>query len=204
MIFTMVLSLFITLMAALALRIRAKIQSPSPVAFQCIPSKLCPVIYDQVAEDIEKIEEARKPAARRLRRQALRQDFRLNWLYMCQEANNTGWFLRALIFESLRIPKMKSGMEYDDQEVLVWQLIREATALRWKLVRGQLALLIRFLVTGTVNTPILKALLNEYKSLEEQIDNLAGMKDLELQRKLREALGLNSWGILNGGNSEPA
>lgn len=200
----MVLSLFIMLLAALALSIRAKIQSPSPLAFQCIPPKLCPVIYDQVVGDIEKIEEAEKPAARRLRRQALRQDFRLNWFYVCVEAHNTEMFLRALIFEKLRIPKMKSGIEYDDHDVLVVQLIREATELRWKFIRCQLVLLVRFLVGGAVNTPILKALLNEYKSLEEEIDNLAGMKDLDLQRKLRDALGLSSWGIIDCGDAEPA
>lgn len=199
-----VLSLFVVLMAAFTWRIRAKIQSPSPEAFQCIPRKLCPVIYDQVVEDIEKIEESEKPAARRLRRQAVRQDFRLNWYYVCVEAHNTEMFLRALIFEQSRIPKTKSGTDYDDQDVLVLQLIGEATELRWKQVRCQLVLVLRFIVGGTVNTLALKALLNAYKSLEEEIDNLAGMKDLDLQRKLRDALGLNSWGVIDGGNSEPA
>lgn len=200
----MALSLLVVLMAILALRIRARIQSPSPLAFQCIPPKLCPVIYDQIAGDIEKIEEIEKPTIIRLRRQALWQDFRLNWFYLCVEANNTSFFLRALVFEQLRIPKMKSGMKYDDQDVLVLQLIREANQLRWKQVRCQFRLLLRFVIGATVNTAIMKTLLDEYKALEEQIDNLAGMQDLDLQRKLREALGLNNWGILNGGNSEPA
>ena len=37
-------------------------------------------------------------------------------------------------------------------------------------------------------------MLNQYKELEEQIDSLTGMIDLELQRKPRDALGLN-WGL---------
>lgn len=198
-----VLSIFVTFMVVFAMSIRRKIQSPSPVAFQCIPSDLCPVIYEQVIGDVEKIEQAATPAERRLRREALWTDFRLNWFYLCEEASNTKLFLRALLFEKLRIPPLKSGMKYDDREVLVLQLIREATELRWKQVRCQLLLLARFFLGRKLRSEILAAMLDQYKELEEQIDHLSGMMDEDLQRKLRDALGLN-WGLMSGnGNPGP-
>lgn len=165
----MVLSIFAAFMAVLAVSIRRRIQYPSPLAFQCIPSDLCPVIYEQVMGDVEKIEQAQTPARRRLRREALWTNFRLNWFYLCEEANNTKLFLQALLFEKLRIRPEKSGVEYDDQEVLVLELIREATKLRWKQVRSQLLLLVQFFLGRNLRTEILAALLDQYKELEEQI-----------------------------------
>ena len=55
----------------------------------------------------------------------------------------------------------------------------------------------RFFLGRKLRSEVLAAMLDQYKELEEQIDNLTGMMDLDLQSKLRDALGLN-WGIVDG------
>lgn len=82
MIVELILPVLAALMLLAAVRVYLKIQSPPPLAFQCIPPELCPVFYDQVMGDIEKIEDAGKSASRRLRRQAVWMNFRLNWFYV--------------------------------------------------------------------------------------------------------------------------
>src|SRR5579863_7550593 len=95
-----------------------KIQYPSPLVFGCMIPKVCPVVYQQIADDINKLDQGEKPVAWRLRREARRKDLRVNWLYLCQEAANTNLFLRTLRFEKLRIDPKKSGLNYEDRELL--------------------------------------------------------------------------------------
>lgn len=200
MILEVVLPVIAVLVMLVGIRVYMKVQYPSPLVFPCIIKGLCPVIYTQVSEDIERSGSGGTAKAKRVRRLASWREFRLNWLYLCEEANNTILFLRALRFEYVRIPATKSGMSYEDHEVLVVELLGEAVELRWKQVRCQLLLLVRFFLGQQLRSEVLAAMLDQYKELEEQIDNLTGMMDIELQRKLRDALGLN-WGVVNGNGS---
>lgn len=186
-----------------AVGVYVKVKYPSAVVFPCIIKGLCPVFYEQIRGDIEKMGGVYTPKGMWLRGQGLWREFRLNWLYLCEEANNTILFLRALRFEYMRIPATKSGMTYEDHEVLIVELLPETVELRWKQIRCQLLLVLRFFLGRKLKSEVLAAMLNQYKDLEEQIDNLTGMMDPELQRKLREALGLN-WGLVDGnGESGP-
>lgn len=203
MILEVVAAVMVALVMLVGTRVYMKVRHPSPLVFPCIIKGLCPVIYEQVFDDIAKMGGGTTAKGMGVRRMASWKEFRLNWLYLCEEANNTILFLRALRFEYMRIPATKSGMTYQDHEVLVVELLGEAVELRWKQIRCQLLLVLRFFLGRKLRSEVLAALLDQYKELEEQIDNLTGMMDLELQRKLRDALGLN-WGLVDGdGNSGP-
>src|SRR5579864_9421453 len=95
---TFVLPIVVMLTLCIAVGVYVKIKYPSPLMFPCVVNNLCPVVYEQIVDDIDQIKGVQRPRGMRLRREAVWKEFRLNWLYLCEEANNTLLFLRALRF----------------------------------------------------------------------------------------------------------
>lgn len=186
-----------------ALRIYMKIQHPAPLVLGCIIPKLCVVASREILA-YNKGEEGEEPRGRRLRREVRRKEFRVNWAYLCEEARNTNLFQRALRFEKLKIDPEKSGLEYEQREILILELVNEAAALRWKQFRWQLTMLIRGKLGLSIDKKVCSGLMMDYKGLEDEFLALADMADdRSLRRMLADRLGLTGWGVINGGE-EPA
>jgi hypothetical protein len=131
--------------------------------------------------------------------------FRVNWGYLCEEASNTMLFQRAVRFEKMKIDPVKSALEYEQREILILELVYQADEMRWTLFRAQAALLVRTMLRLSVDQELFITLLAQYKKLEEDIVALAGMAEDDCYRQmLVERLGLNDWGLIEGGSPGPA
>jgi hypothetical protein len=138
-----------------------------------------------------------------LAREVCEHHFKVNWGYLRSQATNTALFQQALLFEKMKIDPQKPGLKYEPWEVLVLELLGEATRLRWLQVRWQLTLVLRFKLGLRINRQIFVTLLAEYKRLEEHIIALAGVEGEWLRGMLVERLGLMDWHVIEGGGSEP-
>ncbi len=167
-----------------------------PLVFGRMLSKVGPVVYEQILEDINRLAEKQALSGGWLQRKARQQYARLNWFYLCQESAQTILFLRVLRFEALRIAETKSGLEYDDRETVVVQLKDEFIELRWKQIRCQVIFLLRANLELHLNQDVLIKLLEHYKRLEDEFVQFVGMINEEHQRMLTERLGLRSWGLI--------
>jgi hypothetical protein len=105
----------------------------------------------------------------------------------------------------MKIDPAKSALEYEQREILILELVYQADEMRWTLFRAQAALLARTILRLSVDQELFITLLAQYKKLEEDIVALAGMADDDCYRQmLVERLGLNDWGLIEGGSTEPA
>ena len=108
-------------------------------------------------------------------------------------------------FETLKIDPGKSSFEYEPREVLITNLIDESAHLRSEIFGARLDLTKRALLGKAIDQERLETLLGKYKTLEQDIIELAGMaKDTTCRDMLVERLGLTNWRIVNGGGPEPA
>ena len=181
-----------------------KLKYPSPLALGCIIPKLCVVGSAEILR-YNKKEEDEQRTAKHLRREVRWKQFRVNWGYLCEEASNTMLFQRAVRFEKMKIDPVKSALEYEQREILILELVYQADEMRWTLFRAQAALLVRTMLRLSVDQEIFITLLAQYKKLEEDIVALAGMAEDDCYRQmLVERLGLNDWGLIEGGSLEPA
>src|SRR5579872_516892 len=179
-----------------------RIQYPSPLVWGCILNKVVPVRAHLVLNYNKEIDEER-PIEGRLGREVRRQQFKVNWGYLCGETKNTTLFLQALRFEKLKISASKFGLKYEPQEVAIMGLIDEATELRWKQVRWQLVLQLRSKLGLKVDKSMFLTLLVYYKNLEKEMVTLAETEGNWLKDMLLERLGLMEWRVINGGHSDP-
>lgn len=180
-----------------------KIQYPSPVVWGCIINKVGPVRAHHVLDYNKQIENEELIGGR-LGREPRRQQFKVNWGYLCSETKNTTLFLQALRFEKLKISPRKPGLKYEPQEVAILDLIEGATELRWKQVQWQLMLQLRAKLGLKIDRKMFLTLLVHYKNLEEQMIHLAATEGTWLKDMLLERLGLMEWRVIEGGHSEPA
>jgi|SRR5215469_6499123 len=178
-----------------------KIQYPSPLVWGRIIPRVGPVRAHEVLDYNEEFEE--EPAGWHLRREARRQQFKVNRGYLHSEATNTTLFLQALLFEKLKIDPGKPGLKYGPLELAIVEMIDEATELRWKQVRWQFILMLRARFGLKIDKEIFLTLLAHYKNLEEQMIALAGAEGDWLRGMLVERLGLMDWRVIEGGESEP-
>jgi hypothetical protein len=195
---------FALLAVFVALTIHRRVRFPQPMVIGCIIPKVCAVVYEQARDHFDQIDNWRQFAGK-LRREALRKQFRVTWGYLREQALNTKLFLAALRFEKDRIDALKSGFEYEQREVLIIELIDEAVELRWKQIRWQLAVFFRSKLRLSISqqvTSVLVRLLNEYKQLEEEIVALVRMEHNCYGDMLVERLGLLDFG--NNGGSDPS
>ena len=189
--------LFAVLSAASLYR---KLKYPSPLALGCIIPKLCVVGSAEILR-YNKKEEDEQRTAKHLRREVRWKQFRVNWGYLCEEASNTMLFQRAVRFEKMKIDPAKSALEYEQREILILELVYQADEMRWTLFRAQAALLARTMLRLSVDQELFITLLAQYKKLEEDIVALAGMAEDDCYRQmLVERLGLNDWGLIEGGS----
>ena len=182
-----------------------KVRYPQPMIFGCIIPKVCAVVYEQARNHFDKMDNWRQFTGK-LRREALRKQFRVTWGYLREQSLNAKLFLAALRFEKDRIDALKSGLEYEQREVLIIELIDQTVELRWKQIRWQVGLFLRSKLRLSVSkqvTGVLVRLLNDYKQLEEEIVALVRMEHNCYGDMLVERLGLLDWGN-NGGGSEPS
>jgi len=178
-----------------------KLKYPSPLALGCIIPKLCVVGSAEILR-YNKKEEDEQRTAKHLRREVRWKQFRVNWGYLCEEASNTMLFQRAVRFEKMKIDPVKSALEYEQREILILELVYQADEMRWTLFRAQAALLVRTMLRLSVDQEIFITLLAQYKKLEEDIVALAGMAEDDCYRQmLVERLGLNDWGLIEGGSA---
>ncbi|HWZ42126.1 MAG TPA: hypothetical protein VNW97_01545 [Candidatus Saccharimonadales bacterium] len=77
--------------------------------------------------------------------------------------------------------------------------------MRWGLFRWQAALLSRVLLGLSIDQQISITLLAHYKHLEQEMITLASLAEDDCYyTMLIERLGLNTWGLAEGGASTPA
>jgi hypothetical protein len=114
-------------------------------------------------------------------------------------------FQRAVRFEKMKIDPVKSALEYEQREILILELVNQADEMRWTLFRAQAVLLLRTMLRLGIEQELFIILLAQYKKLEEDIVALAGMAEDDCYRQmLIERLGLNDWGLIEGGSPGPA
>jgi hypothetical protein len=199
-----ILPILALLIAILVVSSYRRIESPSPLALGCIMPKVCVVGSVEILHFNKKnLDEQLK--AKHLRREVLWKQFKVNWGYLCQETWNTTLFQRAVRFEMMKIDPTKSALEYDSRETLIVALVDEAAKIRWMLFRAQATLLMRASFRLSIDQEMLISVLGYYKKLEEDIVALAGMAEDDCYRQmLVERLGLNHWGLIEGGLADPA
>jgi hypothetical protein len=181
-----------------------KLKYPSPLALGCIIPKLCVVGSAEILR-YNKKEDNEQRTAKHLWREVRWKQFRVNWGYLCEEASNTMLFQRAVRFEKMKIDPVKSALEYEQREILILELVYQADEMRWTLFRAQAALLVRTMLRLSVDQELFITLLAQYKKLEGDIVALAGMAEDDCYRQmLVERLGLNDWGLIEGGSPGPA
>jgi hypothetical protein len=152
-----------------------------------------------------KKEDDEQRTAKHLWREVRWKQFRVNWGYLCEEASNTMLFQRAVRFEKMKIDPVKSALEYEQREILILELVNQADEMRWTLFRAQAVLLLRTMLRLGIEQELFIILLAQYKKLEEDIVALAGMAEDDCYRQmLIERLGLNDWGLIEGGSPGPA
>src|SRR5579872_1154468 len=179
-----------------------KVQYPSPLVWGCILNKVVPVRAHLVLDYNKEIDEE-EPMEGRLGRRERRQQFLVNWGYLCGETKNTTLFLQTLRFEKLKIKDRKRGLKYDPEETAIVGLIDEATELRSKQVWWQLILQLRSRLGLKVDRSMFLTLLVYYKNLENDMVALARTEGKWLEDMLLERLGLTEWRLIEGGHSDP-
>jgi len=197
-----ILPAILVILLVLAVAVFRKVQFPSPLLWGCIVNRVVPVRAHLVLDYNEEIDEE-EPVGGRLGREARRQQFKVNWGYLCAETLDTTLFLQALRFEKLKISAAKPGMQYEPREVAVVELINEATELRWKQVHWQVILQLRAKLGLKIDRGMFLTLLVHYKNFEEHMVALAETEGNWLKDMLLERLGLMEWRVINGGQSEP-
>lgn len=202
--FEVILPAGVLLAVLFAASLYRKLKYPSPLALGCIIPKLCVVGSAEILR-YNKKEDDEQRTAKHLWREVRWKQFRVNWGYLCEEASNTMLFQRAVRFEKMKIDPVKSALEYEQREILILELVYQADEMRWTLFRAQAALLVRTMLRLGVDQEIFITLLAQYKKLEEDIVALAGMAEDDCYRQmLVERLGLNDWGLIEGGSAGPA
>lgn len=179
-----------------------RVQYPSPLVWGSMVNGLGPLRAHQVLDYNEEIDNE-EPLEGRLGREARRQQFKVNWGYLCRGTRNTTLFLQALRFEKLKIKAGKPGLKYDPRETAIVVLIAEATELRWKQVRWQMVLQLRSKLGLNIDRSIFTLLFVYYKDLEKAMVALAEVEGDWLKDMLLERLGLTEWRLIEGGQSEP-
>lgn len=196
----------ILLIALFVASLYRKLKYPSPLAMGCIIPKVCVVGAVEILRYNKKDKnEDEQSVAKHLRREVLWKQFKVNWGYLCEEAWNTTLFQRAVRFEKMKIDPTKSALLYEQREILILELVDQTDEMRWTLFRAQATLLFRTALRLSIDQEIFITALAQYKKLEEDIVALAGMAEDDCYRQmLMERLGLNNWGLIEGGSSEPA
>jgi len=199
--FEVILPAGVLLAVLFAASLYRKLKYPSPLALGCIIPKLCVVGSAEILR-YNKKEDDEQRTAKHLWREVRWKQFRVNWGYLCEEASNTMLFQRAVRFEKMKIDPVKSALEYEQREILILELVYQADEMRWTLFRAQAALLVRTMLRLSVDQELFITLLAQYKKLEEDIVALAGMAEDDCYRQmLVERLGLNDWGLIEGGSA---
>lgn len=199
-----ILPIVVLLIGIFVMRFYQKIDSPPPLAIGCIMPKVCVVGSVEILRfNKKKLDEQLK--AKHLKREVLWKQFKVNWVYLCQQAWNTTLFQRAVQFEKIKIDPTKSALEYEPRETLILDLVDEASKVRWMLFRAQATLLLRTFFRLSIDQEMFLSVLGYYKKLEEDIVELAGMAEDDCYRQmLIERLGLNNWRLIPGGSADPA
>lgn len=199
-----VLPVAVMLVLVSAVALYRRIQYPAPLVWGRIIPRVGPVRADEVLAYIEGCEVA-ETGGSQLSRETVEQQFKVNWGYLRSQAANTALFQQALLFERMKIDPSKPGLKYEPWEVMVLELLAEATQLRWMQVRWQLTFVLRFRLGLSVDPEIFVTLLAHYKELEEHMIALAGAEGEWLRGMLVERLGLMDWQVIEGGSEpEPA
>jgi hypothetical protein len=108
---------------------------------------------------------------------------------------NAKLFKQALRFEKTKIDPAKS-LDSEPRETLVLELVDEAAATRWLLVKAQMSMAAPALLGLNMKQRALKALLAQYKHLEQEIVTLTSMaQDDCYYTMLVERLGLTNWSL---------
>jgi hypothetical protein len=166
-----------------------KTAKPKPMLVWRIPPHVVPVSADKYIKFHEE-NEGEEPKDRWLRREARKRQFKMNMEFLDEECLNAILFLSALLFEQDQIHKNKSGFKYKPHEVIIEELVHQATETRWKQVRCRVIANLRFWLGLRVDMRAFNEMFAAYKSLEYQFLLLVQTQDTRLHRMLLERLGL--------------
>ena len=198
---------FIIGLAFVFIKLFLDIRRPVARALGSVIPKFCVVNSDEIRRyhRTGKLfgEDTRPPS--QLRREVRWKQICVYWGYLRQMTWNTRLIQQAIRFEIMKIDPSKSGLAYEPQERLALELVEESAKIRQDLFRLQVNLLFRAILRLNIDHEIVMALLAQYKQLEQEIVTLAGMAEDDCYRQmLIERLGLNNWGLVEGGSPEPA
>jgi hypothetical protein len=179
------------------------VRRPAARALGCILYKLCVVSSDEIQRYCGLAEED-SPIDSDLRRELRWQQICVIWGYLREMVWNTRLFQQATRFEKMKIDPNKSGLDYEPRERLALHLVDESAGMRWLLFKWQAGLLLYGMFGLKVDQQVLIELLARYKHLEQEMLALAGMAEDDCYyAMLVERLGLNAWGVYEGGSSTP-
>ena len=197
---------FVLALAFIVVRLYLDVRRPIPRALGSVLPKFCVVNSDEIL----RYNSAHQPDQESHKQKSIRREMRskqicVNWGYLRQMSWNTKLIQQVIRFEIMKIDPSKSSFAYEPQEQLALELAEESSKMRQQLFRWQVSLLFRATFRLAIDHHALISLLAQYKQLEQEIVNLAGMADDDCYREmLIERLGLSNWGLIEGGSSEPA
>lgn len=195
---------FVLGFAFLIAKLWIDVSRPSPCAFGTILPKLCVVSSDEI-QRYNKIEGKGSGIVRHLRREVRAKQIGVNWGYIRQMAWNTRLFQQATRFEKMKIDPAKSAFDFEPREHLILELVNESADTRRELYKCQITVLVRTILRLDIPQRIFIKLLGQYKHLEQEMLILASMsEDGSYYQMLVDRLGLNDWGLIQGGTSTPA
>lgn len=180
-----------------------RLKRPTPLALGSIFPHLCAVIWDEIYDHCERIEQVNS-ASKYLQRETRSNQASVSRKYLDGMASNTKLFLQVLRFEKKKIDPQKSSLNYETREILTLRMIDEASTLHWFLIKARVALAGRSWMGVRMSRHAMDKLLREYKQLEQDFVALVSMASDEVYyNMLVERLGLSNWRLIDGGAPAP-
>jgi hypothetical protein len=176
------------------------LRRPSPLPLGSIFPLVCAVIWDEIHNHCEYIEQA-STARNHLQRQVRSNQASVSRKYVGEMVLNTKLFLQVLRFEKKKIDPHKSSLQYETWETLTLRMIDEASSLHWFLLKARVGLTLRSWMGVRVSRQAMDKMLHEYKQLEQDFVALVRASDEVYYTMLVERLGLSNWRLIDGGSS---
>jgi hypothetical protein len=185
----------------LILYVRVRLKHTTPICLGLAINDLCVVSADEISAYLkaqDKVEKKKTPPHLEGPRRRLK--CKVLFGYTTGKMLNTTRFQAIALFEVDKIDKTKSSLKYGALELLVLQLVKDATEMRLRIFRTQVKLIVHLVLGRRFDHSIVNELLQDYKLLEMDMAHLADMSEDRVYRDmLVERLGLSQWRIFRDG-----